>query len=173
MTVILQFSPVPAYFCCGWVKSPICTHGLTNKVSTSRLANGGEICVWRLVPPVGHCNSLYLGSGKRQHWGSSQEDPDTLESSKYKYYVLHLSKELFHKTVSALKVVQTDCFSLMCLKFNVWKKVGNYCFMQDNTVLQLFPTFFQTLKLGYIREKQSVLTISSSLTFLGNGCFER
>ena len=25
MTVIaiLQFSPVPAYFCCGWVKSPI------------------------------------------------------------------------------------------------------------------------------------------------------
>ena len=21
---ILQFSPVPAYFCCGWVKSPIC-----------------------------------------------------------------------------------------------------------------------------------------------------
>ena len=22
---ILQFSPVPAYFYCGWVKSPICT----------------------------------------------------------------------------------------------------------------------------------------------------
>ena len=21
---ILQFSPVPAYFCCGWVKSPLC-----------------------------------------------------------------------------------------------------------------------------------------------------
>ena len=28
----------------------------------SRLANGGDIYLWRLVPPVGHCNTLYLGS---------------------------------------------------------------------------------------------------------------
>ena len=36
--------------------------------------------VWRLVPPVpvGHCDSLYLGSGKRQHCCSSQRDPDNL-----------------------------------------------------------------------------------------------
>ena len=141
--------------------------------SPSWLANGGEICILRLVPPVGHCNSLYLGSGKIRNWCSSQEDPDTLESSKYKYYVPHLSKELFPKTISALKVVKTDCFSLMCLDFNVWKKVGNYCCMQDYTVLLLLPTFLQTLKSGYMRENQSILTTSRSLTVLGNDSFER
>ena len=88
----------------------------------SRLANGGDICVWRLVPPVGHCNSLCLGSGKRQHWCSSQEDPDTLASLKYKYYVLHLSKEPFHKNVSDLGVVKTARISLLYADFNVWKK---------------------------------------------------
>ena len=56
--------------------------------SSSQLANGGEICVWRLVPPVGHCNTLYVGSVKAHHWCSSQEDPNTLGSSKYKHYVL-------------------------------------------------------------------------------------
>ena len=129
--------------------------------------------VGAFVPPVGHCNSLYLGSGKRQHWCSSQEDPDTLGSSKYKYYVLHLSKEPFPKNVCDLEVVKTAKISLLYADFNVWKKVGNYCCVQDDTVLLLLPTFFQTLKSGYMRDKQSVLTTSRSLTFLGNGSLER
>ena len=57
--------------------------------------------------------------------------------------------------------------------FNVWKKVGNYSAVQDNTVLQLLPTLFQTLKSGYIGEIQSFLAPSKSLTFLGNDSFER
>ena len=40
--------------------------------------NVGNICIWILVPPVGHCNSLYMDSGKRQYWCSSQKDPITL-----------------------------------------------------------------------------------------------
>ena len=115
-------------------------------VTHSRLANGGDIRVWRLVPPVGHCNSLYLGSEKGQHWCSSQEDPDTLGSSKYKYYVLHLSKESFPINISDLEVIKPEGFSLMFPDFNVWKKVGHYCCVSDNTVLLLLPTFFQTLK---------------------------
>ena len=96
-----------------------------DRVGSSWLASGGEICVWRLVPPVGHCNSLYLGSGKRRHWCFSQEDPDTSGSSKYEYYVLHLSKKQFPKNVSDLEVVKTARFSLVYPDFNVWKKVGN------------------------------------------------
>ena len=65
----------------------------------------------------------------------SKEDPDTLGSSKYKYYVLHLSKEPFPKNVSDLEVVKTARISLLYADFNVWKKVGNYCCMQDATVL--------------------------------------
>ena len=90
-----------------------------------------------LVPPVGHCKSLYLGSGKRQHWCSSQEDPDTLGPSKYKYYVLHLSKESFPINISDLEVIKPEGFSLMFPDFNVWKKVGNYCCVPNNTVLLL------------------------------------
>merc|ERR1711954_429946 len=116
-------------------------------MSGGRLANGGEICVCRLVPPVGHCNSLYLSSGKRQHWCSSQEDPDTLGSSKYKYYVLHLLKEPFPKKVSDLEVVKTARISLLYADFNVWKKVGNYCCVQDDPVLLLLPTFFPDIKI--------------------------
>ena len=86
--------------------------------SLSRLANGGEICIWRLVPPVGHCNTLYVGSVNWCHLCSSQEDP-------------------------------------------------------HNTVMQLLPTFFQALKTGYNRGNGSFLTTSKSLTFLGNGSFER
>ena len=73
-----------------------------------------------LVPPVGHCKGLYLGSGNRQHWCSSQEDPDILGSSRYKYSVLYLSSKSFPKNVSDL--VKTDLFSFMCPDLNVWKK---------------------------------------------------
>ena len=69
--------------------------------------------------------ALYLGSVKRWHWCSSEKDPPSLGSSKYKYYVLHLSKEPFPKNISDLEVVKTDSFSLMYPDFNVWKKVGN------------------------------------------------
>ena len=61
-----------------------------------------------LVPPVGHCKGLYLGSGKRQHWCSSQEDPDIFWPSKYRYYVFHLAKELFPKNEIDLEDVKTD-----------------------------------------------------------------
>ena len=46
----------------------------------------------------GHCNTLFLSSGKGHHWCSSQEDLDTFGSSKYKYYVPHLLHELFPKS---------------------------------------------------------------------------
>jgi len=59
-------------------------------ITGSQLANGGEFVCFLLVPPVGHCNSLYLGSGKRQHWCYFQEDPDTLGPLKYRYHVLHI-----------------------------------------------------------------------------------
>ena len=55
--------------------------------------------------------------------------------------------------------------------FNVWKKVGNYSAVQDNTVLQMLPTFFQTLHLGYMGENQLFLTPSKSLTLLVNDSF--
>ena len=80
---------------------------------------------WSAVPRVWLCKALYLGSVKRWHWCSSEKDPPGLGTSKYKYYVLHLSKEPFPKTVSDWEVVKTDCFSLMYPDFNVWKKVGN------------------------------------------------
>ena len=133
-----------------------------------------RIVFGNLVPPVGHHrNSLYIGSGKRQHCCSSQENSDTLGPSKYRYYVLHLSKEFFLKNVSNLEVAKIYRFYLLYAYFNVWKKVGNYCCMLDNRVLLLLPKFFQTLKLGNIREKQSVLITSILLTFLENGSSER
>ena len=100
---------------------------IRNNNGPSQLANGGEICIWRLVPPVGHCNTLYVGSVKGHHRCSSQEDPNTLGSSKYKYYVLHLSNELFPRNVSDLEGVKNELFPLMYPDFNVWKKVGNSC----------------------------------------------
>ena len=110
--------------------------------------------LWSAVPWVWLCKALYMGSVKRWHWGSTQEDPDTLGSSKYKCYVLHLSNEPFPENVSDLEGVKNHCFPLMYPDFNVWKKVGNRCF----TVLLVlsctplkFPTFFQTLKSGNIR----------------------
>jgi len=139
--------------------------------SHSQLANGGEICIWRLVPPVGHCNTLYVGSVKGHHRCSSQEDPNTLGSSKYKYYVLHLSNEPFPRNVGDLEVVKNELFHLLYPDFNVWKKVGSYSAVQDNTVMQLLPTFFQTLKPGYIGENHSFLTPSKSLTLLGSDSF--
>ena len=85
-----------------------------------------------------------MGSEKGHYWCSSQEDPDTLGVSKYRFYVLHLSNESFPKNVSDLEGVKNELFPLMYPDFNVWKKVGNYSAVQDNTVLQLLPTFFQT-----------------------------
>ena len=140
-------------------------------VPCSRLSNGGEICIWRLVPPVGHCNTLYVGSVNWCHRCSSQEDPHTLGSSKYKYYVLHLSNEPFPKNVSDLEVVKNELFPLLYPDFNAWKKVGSYSAVQDNTVMQLLPTFFQTLNSGYMGENQLFLTPSKSLTLLGNDSF--
>ena len=100
-----------------------CSLGVVSKIQirvrTSRLTNVGEICVWRLVPPVGHCNSLYLGSGKRQNWWFSQEDLDTLGPSKYRYYVFHLSNEPFLKNVSDLEVVDIHLLLFMFPDFNV------------------------------------------------------
>ena len=65
----------------------------------------------------------------------SEKDPPGLGSLKYKYYVLHLSKEPFRKNVSDLEVVKTAMISLLYADFNVWKKVGNYSVLQDPTVL--------------------------------------
>ena len=96
-----------------------------------------------------------------------------LQLSLCKYYILHLSKEVFPRNIGDLEVVKNYLFPLMFPDLNVWKKVGIYKGVQDNAVLQLLPTFFQTLKSGYMREKQSVLTTSQSLIFLGNGSFER
>ena len=104
---------------------------------------------------------------------SSREDPDTLGSSKYKYYVPHHLNKLFPKIVGDLEVVKCQLFPPLYPDFNGWKKVGNNMALQDNTVLQLLPTFFQTLNSEYIRGNQSVLTPSKSLTFLGNDLFER
>ena len=83
-----------------------------------------------------------MGSVKGHHRCSSQEDPDTLGSSKYKYYVLYLSNELFPRNICDLEGVKNEPFSLLYPDFNVWKKVSNYSVVQDNTVLQLLPTFF-------------------------------
>ena len=101
-----------------------------------------------------------MGSVKGHHRCSSQEDSYTLGSLKYKYYVLYLSNELFPKNVSDLEGVKNGWFPLLFPDFNVWKKVGNYSVGQDNTILQLFPTFFQAFKSGYIGGNQSVLTPS-------------
>ena len=65
------------------------------------------------------------GFYKKMSFCSSEEDPHVFGFSKYKYYDLHLSKELFPEVVGYLEVVKTDCFSLMHPDFNVWKKVGN------------------------------------------------
>ena len=82
-----------------------------------------------------------MGSVKGCHRCSSQEDPHTLGSSKYKYYVLHLSNEPFPKNVSDLKVVKNELFPLLYPDLYVLKKVGNYSVVQDNTELHLFPTY--------------------------------
>ena len=110
----------------------------------SRLANCGEICIWRLV---GHCNTFQVGSVKARHWCSSQEDPNTLGSSKYKYYVLHLRNEPFPRNVSDLEVVKNEPFPLLYPDFDAWKKVGGYSVVQDNTVMQLLPTFFPDIEI--------------------------
>ena len=70
---------------------------------------------------------IYVGSLKIWHWGPSQEDQNTLESSKYEFYALHLSNESFPKNVIDLEGVKNDWFPLMYSEFNVWKKVGNSC----------------------------------------------
>ena len=67
-----------------------------------------------------------MGSVKEHNWYSSQEDPNTLGSSKYNCYVLHLSNELFPRNVSDLEGVKNEPFPLLCPVFNGWKNVGNY-----------------------------------------------
>ena len=96
-----------------------------------------------------------------------------LQLSLCKYYILYLSKEVFPRNIGDLEVVKNYLFPLMFPDLNVWKKVGNYSAVQDNTVLQRLPTFFQTFKSGYIRGNQSFLSPSKSLIFLGNDSFER
>ena len=115
-----HLSPVPGTRTVALAQSKECTINLlkrrrqkylksgAGKGCISRLANGGELCIWRLVPPVGHCNSLYVGSGKGHHWCSSQEDPDTLGSPKYKYYVPHLLNEVFPKIIGDSDVVNPN-----------------------------------------------------------------
>ena len=92
----------------------------------SRLANDGEICICRFDPTVGHCNTLYVGSVKGHHRCSSQEYRNTLGSSKYRYYVLPLSNELFPKNISDLVGVKNELFPLLYPDFNVWKKIRKY-----------------------------------------------
>ena len=43
--------------------------------------------------------------------------------------------------VSDLKGVKNDWFSPMYPDFNVWKKVGHYSAVQDNTVMQVLPSY--------------------------------
>ena len=54
-----------------------------------------------------------MGSGKGDHWCSFQKNPDTLGFLEYKYYVLHLSNELFPRNIGDLEVVKNFLFSLM------------------------------------------------------------
>ena len=82
-------------------------------------------------------------------------------------------KSQFPKMSVVWKLSKLTGFLCLMLISMSGKKVGNYCCMQDNTVLLMLPTFSQTLKLGYIRENQSVLTTSRSLTVLENDSFER
>ena len=60
-------------------------------------ANGGEIFVWWLVPPVAIAAAYILVLEK-----DNRGDCDTLGPSKYRYYVLHLSKGPFLKNGSDL-----------------------------------------------------------------------
>ena len=57
--------------------------------------------------------------------GSGKGHPDTLGSSKYKFYFPHLLNELFPKIIGDLEGVKNDWFPPMYLDFYVWKKVGN------------------------------------------------
>ena len=66
---------------------------------------------------------------------------------------------------------KNEPFPLLYPDFNAWKKVGSYSAVQDNTVMQLLPTFFQTLNSGYMGENRLFLTPSKSLTLLGNDSF--
>ena len=70
-------------------------------------------------------------------------------------------KRAIFKIVSDLKNVKTDMFSLRYTNFNVCKKEGNYCCMQDNTVLQLFPTFFPDIEITKHKRKNRLITMRS------------
>ena len=76
-----------------------------------------------------------MGSGKGDHWCSFQKNPDTLGFLEYKYYVLHLSNELFPRNVSDLEGVKNELFPLVYPDFSVWKREGNYSVVQDPSVL--------------------------------------
>ena len=69
-------------------------------MASSRLANGEEIYTWRLVPPVGHCNSLHLGSGK-----------DSIGAPLSKNYLFPLTYPDFNvwKKVGNYSAVQDAC----------------------------------------------------------------
>ena len=66
-----------------------------------------------------------MGSVKRRHWCSSQEDPDGLGSSKYKCCVFHLSNEPFPKDVSDLEGIKNDVFLPMYPDFDGGKNLGS------------------------------------------------
>ena len=131
----------------------------------SQLANGGDICIWRLVPPVGHCSSLYLGSGKRHHWFSSHENTDTMGSSKYKCYVRHLSNEPFPEKIHDLEGVKNDCFPLMYPDFNVWKKVGNRCFTCIILHCTVVSYFFPDVEIR-LHQREKVILYTFQITDL-------
>ena len=52
--------------------------------------------------------------------GSGKGHPDTLGSSKYKFYFPHLLNELFPKIIGDLEGVKNDWFPLLDPDFNVW-----------------------------------------------------
>ena len=96
---------------------------------------------------------LIPGFYEKMTRGSSQENTNTMGSSKNKNCVLHLSEEPCTKKNNDLEGVKKDWFP----HFNAWKKVRNGSDEQDNTVLllcpchtQWFPIFRQTLQPGYI-----------------------
>ena len=66
-----------------------------------------------------------MGSVKRRHWCSSQEDPEGLGSSKYKCWVPHLSNESFLKDFGDVEGVENDVFLPMYLDLDGGKNLGS------------------------------------------------
>ena len=74
----------------------------------SWLTNGREICVWTIVSPVGHCNSLYLSSvniGAQLRKILTPWGPQNRNAKSSTFQMSH-----FQKNVSDLEIVRTDVY---------------------------------------------------------------